>query len=646
MSNHTTPYTPALSSSESEIESTPAAPKDTSDVSPSAEAAAPVSASASEAISIPEAAPVVPASAVAAPADVPVPDEVVATESFGDIFAEYEARTRGAKASSDDGARQLVGTVIAVTDDAAILDIGLKIEGRLPLGASASTGAAKAPAEAIKAGDKFPVSIKGRDPETGYYTLSRMKVVQPVDWTALERAFADQSTIVGTVTGVVKGGLTVDVGVRAFMPASRSGARDAAEMEKLLGQEIVCRILKLDTAEEDIVVDRRAVTEEEARAARDRRYGEVREGDVVVGEVRSLTDYGAFIDLGGVDGLLHVSDISWTRISSPADVLAVGQQVEAKVLKIDAEKRRISLGMKQLLDHPWDGAVEKHKVGDRVRGVVTRTTDFGAFVELEPGVEGLVHVSEMSWVKKVRKPSDLVKPGDNVEVVILGMDGKERRMSLGLKQALGDPWADAAQRFPVGSHVTGPITSMMKFGAFVQLAEGIEGMIHVSEIDPNKRINTPHDVFRVGQEVEAQVIGIAPDKRQIRLSIKQMIPTGLDEYLAEHKTGDRVTGRLLEDNGERVRVELGEGVFTHCRLSPAEILPATPAENKADLSSLSAMLNARWKTGTPSSQQKGAKGTQAHAGLATIEAPRAGQIRSFVITKIDAATKSIELKLE
>jgi small subunit ribosomal protein S1 len=556
------------------------------------------------------------------------------TESFGSVFAQYEAEHGGRKQqAAEDGPRQLQGTVVAVTAEAAYLDIGLKIEGMLPLTGASASG------EPLKVGDKFPVSIKGRDPETGYYTLSRMKIAQPTDWSALERAFADQSTVVGTVTGVVKGGLTVDIGVRAFMPGSRSGARDAAEMEKLVGQEIVCRILKLDTAEEDVVVDRRAVTEEEARIAKDRRYAEVREGDVVSGEVRSLTDYGAFIDLGGVDGLLHVSDIAWARITAPSDVLSVGQQIEAKVLKIDSEKRRISLGMKQLLAHPWDGIKEKYRLGDRVHGTVTRTMDFGAFVELEPGIEGLVHVSEMSWIKKVRKPSDLVKPGDTVEVVILGIQEGEKRMSLGIKQALGDPWADVAQRFPVGSQIEGPITSMMKFGVFVELAEGVEGMIHVSEIDPDKRINTPHDVFRVGQVVKAQVIGVAADKRQIKLSIKQMIPTGLDEYLAEHKEGDRVTGRLL-DESERARVELGEGIFATCRLTVAPAAETAVSAPAADLSSLSAMLNARWKTGTPSSTPK----TRTPAPAA-VEAPRAGQIRAFRIVLLDAAKKTIELEL-
>jgi small subunit ribosomal protein S1 len=575
-------------------------------------------------------APVVPP----APSDSQTQPESPESQSFASLLAEFDAEHGKAarREASDNTPRQLQGTVIAVSAEAAYLDIGLKIEGMLPV-ADLPGG------EPLQPGDKIPVSIKGRDPETGYYTLSRLKIAQPTDWSALERAFAEQSTIVGTVTGLIKGGFTVDIGVRAFMPASRSGVREAAEMDKLVGQEIVCRILKLDAVEEDVVVDRRAVTEAEERAAKERRYAEVREGDVVSGQVRSLTDYGAFIDLGGVDGLLHVGDISWTRIASPGDVLTVGQEVEAKVLKIDSEKRRISLGMKQLLPHPWDEARGKYKLGDRVRGVVTRTTDFGAFVELEPGIEGLVHVSEMSWVKKVRKPSDLVKPGDSVEVVILGIQMEERRMSLGLKQALGDPWADVAQRFPVGSQIEGPVTSMMKFGAFVQLTEGVEGMIHVSEIDPVKRINSPHDVFRVGQLVKAQVIGVASEKRQIRLSIKQMIPTGLDEYLAEHKAGDQVSGRLLDDSGERVRVELGEGIFATCRL-PAS-LPAedqgAQAAGAADLSALSAMLNARWKTGTPSSRPK--------VSAPRVEAPRAGQIRSFRITELDRDRKTIGLEL-
>ena len=552
-----------------------------------------------------------------------------ADESFGEIFSKYE---QSHLRKGEDGGKQLEGTVIALSAESAFLDIGFKTEGILPLAALQGAG------ETVKVGDTFPVSVKGRDAE-GYYTLSRLKIAQPKDWSALERAFADKSTITGIVTAVVKGGVSVDVGVRAFMPASRSGAREAGEMEKLVGQEILCRIIKLDVADEDVVVDRRVVAEEEERATKDRRYAEVKEGDIVHGTVRSLTDYGAFVDLGGVDGLLHVGDIAWGRIHKPEDVLSLGQQIEAKVLKIDTEKQRISLGMKQLLPHPWDSVAEKYKTGERVRGVVTRVVEFGAFVELEPGIEGLIHLSEMSWVKKVRKPSDLLKPGETVEAMILAINAGERRISLGLKQALGDPWADVAQRFAVGSQIEGPITSMTKFGAFVQLAEGVEGMIHVSEISAEKRIEHPQDALKLGQVVKAQVLEIDKEKRQLRLSIKQSIPTSMEEYIAEHKVGDVVTGRMMETSGATARVELGEGVRATCRVAEKNVdeeiaaAKAPQAEGKVDLSSLSAMLNARWKTGSTA------------ATAAKPEAARAGQIRSFRIVKLDADAKKLEVEL-
>src|SRR6201999_4237704 len=382
----------------------------------------------------------------------------------------------------------------------------------------------------------------------------------PKDWTALEKAFEERSVIVGTVTAAVKGGFSVDVGVRAFMPGSRSGARDAAEMEDLVGQEIRCRIIKLDATEEDVVVDRRAVAEEEDRSKKERRYSEINEGDIVSGTVRSLTDYGAFVDIGGGGGILHISDIAWSRIEKPADVLTVGQPIDAKVLKVEPAGKRISLGLKQLQPHPWDAVAGKYTTGERVRGKVTRVTDFGAFVELEPGIEGMVHLSEMSWAKKVRKPGDMVKTGDVVEVMILGVNAAERRMSLGLKQTLGDPWADALTKFIAGSEVEGPVTSFTKFGAFVQLAEGVEGMIHVSEIITEKRIERPQDVLRAGQVVKAKVLDVDREKRQIKLSMKQLVPTGLDEYIAEHQDGDLVTGRLIEVSGEHGTVELGEGI--------------------------------------------------------------------------------------
>src|SRR3954465_7445229 len=343
------------------------------------------------------------------------------TESFGEIFSEYQ-KSHSRKV---EGGRQLEATVIAVNAEAVFFDIGFKSEGILPL--SAVQG------EVLKPGDKALVTVKGRDLD-GYYELSRFKVERPMDWSALEKAFADKAAILGTVTAVVKGGFSVDVGVRAFMPASRSGVREAAEMENLVGQEIRCRIIKLDVADEDVVVDRRGVTEEEERASRERVYGQIKEGDTVTGTVRSLMEYGAFVDLGGVDALLHVGEISWSRVNKPADVLSVGQQIEVKVLKVanEGDKRRISVGLKQLQDHPWDAVAGKYALGDRVRGPVTRLMDFGAFVELEPGIEGLIHISELS-PKRVQRVRDFVQPEQEVEARILEIDPDAKRMSLSLK---------------------------------------------------------------------------------------------------------------------------------------------------------------------------------------------------------------------
>jgi len=563
-----------------------------------------------------------PATPEAAPASEPA-------ESFKNIFSAYE---RSHPRKGEPGAQGREGTVIALTADSIVLDIGFKTEGVLPL-------TAFPPDKPPKAGDKVQVTIKGRDPE-GYYELTRGKVEHPTDWASLEKAFAEKSTIVGTVTGVVKGGLSVDIGVRAFMPASRSGTHDASELEKLVEQEIRCRIIKLDVEEEDVVVDRRAIAEDEERAGKQRRFSELKEGDTVQGEVRSLTDYGAFVDIGGADALLHVGEISWRRFNKPSDVLSPGQQIEAVIIKIDADKHRIAISMKQLQPHPWDAVAEKYKPGERVRGAVTRLMDFGAFVEIEPGIEGLIHISEMSWAKRVRTPADIVKPGETVEAVILGVNAAERRISLGLKQALGDPWAAVPQKFAPGTIIEGPVTSLTKFGAFVQLTEGVEGMIHVSEISAEKRINHPQEVLKAGQVVKAQVLALDTEKRLIRLSMKQMVPTGLDEYLAEHKEGDIVTGRMTEVSGGSARVELGEGVLALCwipqeRPATSDNIaePVSASSSKPDLSSLGSMLQARWKSGPPGTETKP-------------EALRSGQIRKFRIAKLDPATKKISLELE
>jgi small subunit ribosomal protein S1 len=557
------------------------------------------------------------------------------TLSFDQILSQFES-THSHKGGED--SRQISGTVVALTADSVLVDIGYKTEGILPLTVFTNAG------QPIAVGDKLLVTSKGRNAE-GYYDLSLHKVAQPKDISSLEAAFASQSVIAGTVTAVVKGGLTVDVGVRAFMPGSRSGARDATELAALVGQEIRCRILKLEKEGEDsvdILVDRRSVLEEEEKSNKDRRFAELQEGDVVTGTIRTLTDYGAFIDLGGVDGLLHISDIAWSRVAKPSDVLTAGEQIQVKVLKIDhADKagqstRRIALGLKQLQPHPWDAVPTTYTVGERIRGAIVRLTDFGAFVELTPGVEGMIHVSEMSWAKKVRKPEDLLKVGDVVEAVILGINLVEKRIALGLKQTLGDPWAEAPRKFPAGSTVEGPISSLTKFGAFLTIAEGIEGLIHVSEISAEKRIERPQDVLRTGQIVQAKVLEIDPVKRQIRLSMKQLVPTGVDEFLAEHKPGDPLTGRITKIDGAQATIEFGDGVFATCTLpasEPEAKEESKPAEGGAlDLSAFSSMLNAKWKTGTSTTKPKP-------------EAPQPGQVRNFRIATLNPETKTITVTL-
>ena len=532
--------------------------------------------------------------------------------SFGEILSEFEQGHRS-------GDQAVEGTVVSVTPDGVFVDIGRKMDGMLPAEA----------AQKLKPGDRLLVSIRGRDPE-GNYTLSTIKVETPRDWSGLEAAFADKRVISGTVLELIKGGLRVDVGVRAFMPASRSGARAQADLEKLVGQEIECRITKLDTESEDVVVDRRIVLEEREKQSRQEAFDRLEEGSVVRGTVRSITDFGAFIDLGGVDGLLHVSDMSYTRGMKPSDVVAVGETIEVKILKINRDTRKIALGLKQLLPDPWAQAAEQFQVGSRVTGKVARVADFGAFVELSPGVEGLIHVSEMSWTKKSVRAADIVKAGDMVEVVVLGVNPADHRIALGLKQALGDPWEEAMKKYPVGAVVEAPVTSLAKFGAFVDLGDDVEGMIHIGDISKEKRLNHPSEALKVGEKVKAQVLEADKERRRLRLGIKQLEPASIDEYIAEHQAGDRVSGRIMEVSGNRAKIELGEGVFANVPINAKKASEPALSEPKTDVSALSAMLAAKWKSGP------GAQSAE--------ESLRAGQIRSFRIVSLDAGQKRIELE--
>jgi small subunit ribosomal protein S1 len=543
-----------------------------------------------------------------------VPEASTADTSFADILSEFE-QSHHARGET------VEGTIVSVTPDGAFVDIGRKMDGVLPPN----------PKVELKPGMKVLVSIRGRDGE-GNYLLSTIKVEVPRDWSGLEAAFAEKRIIGGTVLELVKGGLRVDVGVRAFMPASRSGAKDQAELEKLVGQSIECRITKIDTAEEDVVVDRRVILEEREREIKRETFERLQEGTVVHGTVRSLTDFGAFVDLGGLDGLLHVTDMAYARNVKPSDVVTQGEEIDVKILKINRETRKIALGLKQLLPDPWSLVPEKYPMGVRVKGKVSRVADFGAFVELEAGIEGLIHVSEMSWSKKNVRAQDILKEGDHVEVVVLGVNPADKRIALGLKQALGDPWEEAVKKYPAGGVAEGKVTSLTKFGAFVDLGDNIEGMVHIGDISREKRLNHPNEALKVGQMVKAQVLEADKERRRIRLGIKQLEPTSIDEYIAEHKAGDSVSGRLVDVSEQKAKVELGEGVFAWTKIVGEQPAKIVASAGKADLGSLTAMLSQRWKSGG--------------SGDAVVaETPRAGQVRSFRILSIDAAAKRIELEL-
>lgn len=551
------------------------------------------------------------------PSDNPSEEE----SSFADMLSNFDRQH-----ADENRGDSVTGRVVSVGMEVILVDVGRKIEGSLPVSKWRETEQGEP-----QSGATLNVTIGPRN-EEGYYELSTLKVQRPKDWSALQKAFAEKENIAGVVVEQVKGGFRVDIGVRAFMPASRTGVRDAAEMEALVGQEIQCRITKLDVEKEDLVVDRRVILEEQEAQRRQEAFRELREGATIHGKVRNVMDFGAFIDLGGIDGLLHVADISYAHIGKASDAVKPGDELEVKILKIDAATKKISVGLKQLQEDPWTTAGRTFHVGDRVSGTVSRLADFGAFMELLPGVDGLIHVSELSWDKRVRKPGDLLKIGERVESVILQMNAEERRISLGYKQVLGDPWDTIAQKFPVGATVEGAITNLTAFGAFVDLGDGIEGMVHISDITNEKRLNHPKEKLAKGQIVKAEVLEMDRERRRIRLGMKQLEPTTVDGFISEHQAGQTVSGRLVEVQGNKATVELGEGVMGTCQLkiTPDTATIAEPAKAR-DVSSLSAMLAAKWKQGGP-------------AGVAK-EVARAGQVRSFRISNLDAAKRLIELEL-
>lgn len=551
--------------------------------------------------------------------------ENLADTGFGDILREFETQKKPER--EEIGRGLLKGTVLRITPDGVVVDIGRKMEGMLPLDLVQGRDGQVI----VQLGQALEVSVAGRT-DDGYYRLAVQKVEAPKDWSGIEQAFENKVVVTGTVLEVVKGGLRVDIGERAFMPASRSGARDVSEMAKLVGQKIECRITKFDKEKEDVVVDRRVLLEELAAVRKQEAFSTLAEGTVLQGRVRTLTDFGAFVTIGEVDGLLHVSDMSWTRVAKPADLLKEGDQVTVKILKINAATRKISLGMKQLQPEPWAQAAEQFQVGQRLQGTVMRLADFGVFVELMPGIEGLIRMMDLTWDKRVRKPEDVVKVGDIVEVQILDMKPVERKIGLGLKQLIEDPWAAAKVKYPLGTVVEVAVTDLQIFGAFVALGPGVEGMIHVADITREKRIEHPKDVLKVGQMVKAAVTEFEVDRRRIRLSIKQLEPTSADHFIAEHQVGETVTGRVSDVKDTKVKVQLAEGVTGMCVLPKLQgETQSSGGAGKVDVSSLGAMLNARWKEGSSEDTDK--------------NQVRVGQIRQFKIILMDTEHKRIEVSL-
>ena len=482
------------------------------------------------------------------------------------------------------------------------------------------------------------VNISGRT-DDGYYTLSTIRVQQARDFSGLQAAFDEKQVIAGMVTEQVKGGLRVQVadGVHAFLPASRSGVREVAELNALVGQQVECRITKLDVSNPerpDVVVDRRSVVEEQLAAAKAAAFEHLTEGSIVDGRVRSLTDFGAFVEIApGIDGLLHVTDMSWQRVDKPSSVLTSGQSLQVKILKLNRESRKISLGLKQLTPDPWSQTIATLKPGERVQGKVVRLADFGAFVEIAPGVDGLIHLSEMSWTRRVRKPSEVLQVGELVEAVVLEVKPGDKRISLGLKQALGNPWDSVETRFAPGTVIeAAPVVNLAQFGAFVDLGDGIEGMIHVGDITREKRIQHPKDVLNVGQTVKAVVLELDKEKRRIRLGMKQLEPTSADTFITEHQVGELLTGRVVEVHPGNIKVELGEGVHARCK-GKEDVGGGHAAQAASNVDDLAAMLASRWKSGAGS------------GGGSSKDNVRVGQIRRFKITAMETAHRRIEVEL-
>ncbi len=479
------------------------------------------------------------------------------TENFAELFEEslQQLETRPGAI--------VKGTVVSIDKDIVLVDAGLKSESAIPVEQfKAADGTLE-----IAVGDAVDVALDAVEDGFGETILSREKAKRHEAWVELEKAYDDKATIKGIINGKVKGGFTVEVNtVRAFLPGSLVDVRPVRETTHLEGKELEFKVIKLDAKRNNVVVSRRAVIEAESSAERDQLLANLEEGDEVKGIVKNLTDYGAFVDLGGVDGLLHITDMAWKRVKHPSEIVNVGDEINVKVLKFDKEKSRVSLGMKQMGSDPWQEIAERYPEGSKLSGAVTNLTDYGCFVEIEDGVEGLVHVSEMDWTNKNIHPSKVVNLGDVVNVMVLEIDEERRRISLGLKQCIDNPWETFAKSHEKGDKVTGKIKSITDFGIFIGLDGGIDGLVHLSDISWQKQGEEAVREYKKGDEISAVVLQVDPERERISLGVKQIEEDPFNKYLTDTKKGAIVNGTVVEADAKGVTVNLAEEVNGYIRI--------------------------------------------------------------------------------
>ncbi|MEZ2348107.1 30S ribosomal protein S1 [Terriglobus sp. RCC_193] len=479
-------------------------------------------------------------------------------------FDREQAEEKAAASSAMEEDKVITGTVVKITDKHVVVDIGLKSEGLIPKEQVLDhTGEPK-----LAVGDAVEVVVEREESEGGYL-VSYEKAQRHRLWDQLEKAAADKTPVTGTVLSRVKGGLTVDIGVKAFLPGSQVEIRPVRNLDTYLGQQLDVRVIKLNKKRGNVVISRKEILEEEQNAKKSVTLETLEEGTVLTGVVKNLTDYGAFVELGGLDGLLHITDMSWGRLTHPRDLVQVGDEIQVKVLKFDKDKHRVSLGFKQLTPDPWLDATERYPIGAQVKGRVLSVTDYGAFVELEQGIEGLVHVSEMTWSKRMKHPSKMVKPGDEVDTIILQVNPNDRRISLGMKQLQDNPWEQLENKYPTGATVEGRVRNLTDFGAFIEIEDGIDGLVHVSNLSWTKRIKHPSEVLKKGEKVKAVVLGVEPENRRLSLGVKQLEPDVWDTFFAQHRVGDVVKGKVLRTAQFGAFVEIAEGVEGLCHVSEA-----------------------------------------------------------------------------